>query len=313
MLELGIKAIALSSEALQAATAEGRDLLKEIRQCKWAVVLLSAERLVSPEVDAIVRDPQFRKNLVLLGIDETHLLVPWGKDFRQAYRQMALLHKRLPKHTALVAVTATLAEGREMSSLISALGLKPGRFHCIRLSSERPNVRTIIQELTHTLGGYKFPDILYLLAPPIKSVIYCQTIDLSFRVACYAWNQYPSGTVGRLENVRLWSSLTSAAYNQRTLELFENNINTTTIVATIAFGMGMNLRNITHSVNLGLPTTLSALVQQNGRAGDVVRCWASLGAALQTDLMLQFPRQFLRCRVAERRLFPRMYFHRAYW
>lgn len=50
---------------------------------------------------------------------------------------MAFLHKRLPKHTALAAVTATLAEGREVSSLISALDSKSGQFHCIRLSSER--------------------------------------------------------------------------------------------------------------------------------------------------------------------------------
>lgn len=104
MVELDIRSVALSNATLQAAKSEGRDLLKEIKQCKWSVVLLSAERLVSPDVDSILRDKDFRANLVLLGIDEAHLLVPWGKDFRKAYHQMALLHKRLPKHTALVAV-----------------------------------------------------------------------------------------------------------------------------------------------------------------------------------------------------------------
>lgn len=75
-----------------------------------------------------------------------------------------------------------------------------------------------------------------------------------------AWDHYLVGTTVRLENVRLWSSLSSASYNERTLKLpFEESSDTTTIVATIAFGMGMNLRNLTYSVNLGLLTTLSAL------------------------------------------------------
>ncbi|KDR68076.1 hypothetical protein GALMADRAFT_161187, partial [Galerina marginata CBS 339.88] len=100
----------------------------------------------------------------------------------------------------------------------------------------------------------------------IKAVIFCKTIDLAFRVALYGWNIYPNG-VRRLDNVRLWTSITSASYNVRTLDLFQNNEETSTIVATIAFSLGMNLRNITDSINLGLPSSLAALVQQNGRAG----------------------------------------------
>ena len=137
---------------MQAAKSEGRDLLKEIRQCKWS------------------------------------------------YHQMALLHKRLPKHTALVAVSATLSRV-DFVSLCSALDLKPGSFHCIRLSSERPNVRTIVRELTHPLGGYQFPDIKYLFRAPVKSVIYCNTIDLGFRVACYGWSLPCALGSRRLHNV----------------------------------------------------------------------------------------------------------------
>ena len=65
--------------------------------------------------------------------------------------------------------------------------------------------------------------------------------------------------------------MTSPSYNLRTLELFQDNLDTSIIVATIAFGMGMNIKNITYSINLGLPDTLEALVQQNGRAGRDLR------------------------------------------
>jgi hypothetical protein len=255
----------LTAESLQAASLEGRNLFSEIQQCQWPVVLLSAERLASTEIDKILRDETFRENLVLLGIDEAHVLVPWGKDFRQAYRQIPLLRKRLPPHTAIVTVTATLSAGRDFTSLCNELGFKHGRYHCIRLSSERPNVQMIVRELTHTLGGYQFPDILWAFKHGVKTVVYCRTLDLCFRVALYGWRQSPA--VVALDNVRLWTSITSPSYNDRTLELFKTREETTTIVASIAFGMGMNVQNISDVINLGLPSTLCNLVQQNGRAG----------------------------------------------
>ena len=229
-------------------------------------MLLSAERLVSPDVDAIFRNEKFRENLILLGIDEAHVLVPWGKDFRKAYHQIFLLRRRLPAHTALITVSATISPGPEFNSLCERLELKAGKYYTIRESSERPNVRMIFKQLTHGLGGYQFPDIAWVFRRGVKAVVYCCSLDLVFRVGYYGWNSYPEGS-RRLDNVRLWTSITSAAYNNRTLDLFKSEEDTSVIVASIAFGMGMNLRNITDSINLGLPTTYAGLIQQNGRAG----------------------------------------------
>ncbi|KAF9479447.1 hypothetical protein BDN70DRAFT_878717, partial [Pholiota conissans] len=64
------------------------------------------------------------KTSFFLVIDDAHVLYPWGKDFRKAYREIALLHRRLPGHIGLVAC---------------------------------PNIRIICKELTHTLGGSEFP------------------------------------------------------------------------------------------------------------------------------------------------------------
>lgn len=266
MQEFGLSSISLSAKTLADASNEGRDLYNEIRRGQWSIIFVSAERLISREFDHLIRDVKFRESLVLFGIDEAHVLVPWGRDFRVAYRQIGSLHKRLPSHVARIAVTATLAPGKDFHALLEALQLKNEGFHCIRLSSERPNIRTIVVELSRSLNTHTFPDINFVFQPGIKAVVYCSTIDLAFRVAMYGWRQYPPGAE-RLKNVRLWNSMTSTSYNARTLELFRNNVNTSVIVATVAFGMGMNIKNITHSINLGLPDTLEALVQQNGRAG----------------------------------------------
>ncbi|PPQ95546.1 hypothetical protein CVT26_008571 [Gymnopilus dilepis] len=264
--DIGLGSVAVCAETLTRFSQDGRDLFREIRQCQWPIVLLSPERLTSKEVDVVLRDEYFRSNLILFGIDEAHVLVPWGKEFRKAYHQISSLLKRLPSHTTLVAVTATLSAGNDYVSLCNELNLKPGRFNCIRLPSERPNLRTIYRDLTHTLSGYHFPDIEWVFKRGVKCILYCQTIDLGFRVAMYGWSLYPDGA-SRLQNVRLWSSITSDLYNSKTLELFRDREDTTVIVATIAFGMGMNLRNVIQSINLGLPSSFPALVQQNGRAG----------------------------------------------
>ncbi|KAF8716103.1 hypothetical protein AX14_012422 [Amanita brunnescens Koide BX004] len=266
MQEFGLSSISLSAKTLVEASNEGRDLYNEIRCGRWSIIFVSPERLISREFDHLIRDVHFRESLVLLGIDEAHVLVPWGHDFHVAYRQIGSLHKRLPSHVARIAVTATLAPGKAFNALLEALQLKDEGFHCVRLSSERPNVRTVVTELSCSLNAHTFPDIDFVFQPGIKAVIYCRTIDLGFRVAMYGWRQYPPGAE-QLKNVRLWNSMTSTSYNANTLELFRNNVNTSVIVATIAFGMGMNIKNIMHSINLGLPDTLEALIQQNGRAG----------------------------------------------
>jgi len=207
--------------------------------------------------------PNFRQNFVLLGTDEAHVLVPWGKTFRKAYQQIPHLIRRLPDDTSVGSASATLSEKDELG-LCSALGfnIKRGDVHRMRLSCERPNVRMIVMELTHGLHGYGFSDIAWAFRQGVKAVVYCTTLELCFRVAIYGWRQYPGGSQP-LKNVRVWTSITSSSYNSCTLNLFENNADTSVIVATVAFGMGMNIQNIVHSTNLGLPTSLSGLHQQN--------------------------------------------------
>jgi len=96
---LGLRALSLNAETLQLAAKNGRNVIDEIGCCLWEIVFLFAERLSSPEINKLIRDDRFRRNIILLGIDEAHLLVPWGKECRKAYHQIPLLRARLPGHT----------------------------------------------------------------------------------------------------------------------------------------------------------------------------------------------------------------------
>ncbi|KAG6907427.1 hypothetical protein DXG01_008892 [Tephrocybe rancida] len=267
--EIGMCAIALNAETLTAASKEGRNLYQEIAACNWPIVFLSAEHLVSTDFNAVVRDDIFRENIAVLGIDESHILVPWSVDFRQAYQQVPLLKKRLPDHVALVVITATLAPGPE-KALCRALKLKDGTYHTLRLSCECPNVQTVILELGHTLANLTFPAIEWVFRTPrIKAVVYCRTLELVYCVTRYGWSFFPPTEEGP-SHVRMWSALTSPRHNRDTLEGFKDEASIQVIVTTIGFGMGMNLKNIKYSINLGIPDSCDALFQQNGQAGDLV-------------------------------------------
>ncbi|KAH7914697.1 ATP-dependent DNA helicase RecQ [Hygrophoropsis aurantiaca] len=266
MMELGIKAIAVNSTTIRSAYDDGRNIFKEIRRCEWAAVLLSVELLCSEHVEDILEDDNFLNNLVQLGLDETHVVLEWGGDFRPAYCQLGLIHKRLPSRVPLLAVTATLEPGRAYDDICKTLNLRKGEFFSQRLSSERTNVRTVIHELSHNLNGTEFPELAWLVAPGGKSIAYCKTIEQGYRLYKYLASTLPPGD-SRRRRVRVWSSITPADYNAETLRLFREDPDTCCIVATVAFGMGMNLRNVINSVNVGVPKTGNLWIQQNGRAG----------------------------------------------
>lgn len=262
MAEYGLKAIALHSETVR---KRGPRIYEEICRGDWPVVLLSPERLASPEVNRIIRDDQFLDKLVILGIDELQTLLSWGKEFRKAYLQIGVLRKRLQPHTVCIGVTGTLPDGPAVTEIAKALSLSPGQYKLHRETNERPNVRVVMQELSRPLTGYEFPDLHWIVQGKSKVIVFCASIDLCFRVAVYLWSHLPPDR--RLHRIRLWCSLTSEDHNARTLELYRDDPDCIAIVATVAFAMGMNLRNVEQVVNLGLPDSLDMWVQKELRAG----------------------------------------------
>jgi superfamily II DNA helicase RecQ len=79
MRRYGVSAVSLDSGSIAAAQERGQNLLKEVEQCRWSVVIVSPERLTSPSFD--LRSTTFRANLTLYVIDEAHVVVPWSPQF----------------------------------------------------------------------------------------------------------------------------------------------------------------------------------------------------------------------------------------
>lgn len=183
------------------------------------MVFLSPERLTSSEFDTILCHKPFQNSVTLLRLDKVHILEPWSKDFCPVYHQMAKVHYRLPPALALVAIFASVTPGKDFAAICKALNLKKRGYYCFHLLNERPNIRSVIQELFYPLSRYHFLDIAWIVNKDHKCVMYCYTIDLGFYVAMYLWSLFEPRE-HRLKCVHVWNSLTSAIYNEDTLQLF---------------------------------------------------------------------------------------------
>ncbi|KAJ7488752.1 hypothetical protein B0H11DRAFT_1720310 [Mycena galericulata] len=163
--------------------------------------------------------PVFRSSILFTTIDEAHLINEWGADFRVSFKMIGIFVRgRLPPSTSVVALSATLAPGKDTKDVCKSLGLYGDSFRLIRRSNERPNVRLSLQVLTHGLASLEFPDLLPCLLSGRKMCIHCPTLDLLFRVYVYIWRLQPL-SADKLRRTHMYHSLCSTEYNQETIRL----------------------------------------------------------------------------------------------
>ncbi|KAJ7895792.1 hypothetical protein B0H13DRAFT_2523610 [Mycena leptocephala] len=149
-------------------------------------------------------------------------------------------------------------------------------FRLVRRSNERHNIQSLLSSLTHGLGGDIFPDLLQYLKDNRKSIIYCATIELCWRVYIYLLRLLPPGPQ-RLRRVRLYHAMCWEDENEQTVRMIRDEPDCPVVVATVAFGQGFNIRVLLDSLMLGVPKTVAQTLQQAGR---VVRDQVSNGRAV---------------------------------
>ncbi|KAJ7464089.1 P-loop containing nucleoside triphosphate hydrolase protein [Mycena latifolia] len=264
---LRVPALACTSETLTEARKAGRNLTAEIAECRWAIICIDPEHLTDKQWERITNSQVFRENIVFACVDEGHLIDEWGLESRPAFRRIGpFLRGCLPPHISIFALSATIQPGAMTKSICRVLGLRPNVFHLLRRSNERTNIQFLIQPLTHGLGGTEFPDLLQYLADGRKTIIYCATIELCWRVFVYLFRLLPPGP-RRLRRVRLYHAMCWPEENEKTVALIRDDPLCQIIVATVAFGQGFNVKSLLDSIQLGVPKTVAQALQQGGRVG----------------------------------------------
>jgi len=186
-----------------------------------------------------------------LTIDEAHCISEWGHDFRPEYRQLAALRGRFP-NLPVLALTAT-ATNRVRKDIITSLQMRnPAVFVA---SFDRPNLFLEVKEKTKAFKQLtaflnKFPDQ--------SGIIYCASRNETDRVA--------TKLAERGFSVRPYHAGMTAKARTRNQEAFIRD-DVRIIVATIAFGMGINKPDVRFVVHYDLPKNIESYYQQIGRAG----------------------------------------------
>ena len=193
-----------------------------------------------------------RAPIALFAIDEAHCVSQWGHDFRADYLQLGILHDQFPD-IPRIALTAT-ADARTRSEIIKRLDLDGARQFVSGF--DRPNIRYTIG-LKHN-AKHQLQQFLTEQHNNDAGIIYClsrkKTEDIAFWLQGEGFNALPyhAGL-----DVKTRS-------NHQARFLREESV---IIVATVAFGMGIDKPDVRFVVHLDLPKTVESYYQETGRAG----------------------------------------------
>jgi len=264
--QLGVRAGFLNSTLDYDSQA---DIEQAVMRGEIDLLYVAPERLLTERMLGLLD----RAPLSLFAIDEAHCVSQWGHDFRKEYQQLRILHERYPG-VPRIALTAT-ADCRTREEIIQQLGLQQARVFIN--SFDRPNIRYAIAE------GQNSRDQLWRFLqqehPDDAGIVYCLSRKKVESIA--AWLE-GKGRVALPYHAGL-----PAATRQRHQERFlrEDGV---IIVATIAFGMGIDKPDVRFVAHLNLPKSIEAYYQETGRAGrdgEPANAWMAYG--LQDVIMLR--------------------------
>jgi len=246
--ELGVAAEFLNSSlAPDAAARVERDVVAGVVK----LLYVAPERLLTPRFLALLDRLHAVDGLALFAIDEAHCVSQWGHDFRAEYLQLSVLAERYPR-VPRIALTAT-ADAMTRTEIRERLRLQDAREFVA--SFDRPNIRYTIAERDDERR-----QLLAFLAERTgeAGIVYClsrkkvDTIAAGLAKSGFRALPYHAG-MGADER---------RAHQQRFLR--EDAV---IIVATIAFGMGIDKPDVRFVAHLDLPKSIESYYQETGRAG----------------------------------------------
>jgi ATP-dependent DNA helicase RecQ len=264
--QAGVRAAALHSRL---PPGEAVEIEHAVRRAELDLLYISPERLVTPRC----LDLLSRGRLALFAVDEAHCISQWGHDFRPEYQQLSVLKERFPG-VPLLTLTAT-ADAPTRRDIVAQLRLAEARVFAA--GYDRPNLfYRVVTKLKPLEQLWRFLSVDH---PDDAGIVYCLTRraveDTARWLEARGWRALP-----------YHAGLADAA-RERNQERFLRDEGIV-IVATVAFGMGIDKPNVRFVAHLDAPKNLEAYYQETGRAGRdglPADAWMSYGIADVMNLL----------------------------
>ncbi|MBL8848992.1 MAG: DNA helicase RecQ [Planctomycetaceae bacterium] len=244
LTEIGIPAAAVHSALLP---SEKQRIAEDIRAARLKLLYVAPERLVTERMLTFLR----QQTVSFIAIDEAHCISAWGHDFRPEYRRMGELREQFPG-VGVHAFTATATE-RVRQDIAGQLHLQSAEFHVG--SFDRPNLHYRVERRSDK--DQQIRDVLQRHAGD-AGIIYCisrKEVDALAEALQSAGVKAVPYHAGLPDEVR-----------HRNQDAFLNE-QADVVVATVAFGMGIDKSNVRFVVHTGAPKSLEHYQQETGRAG----------------------------------------------
>jgi ATP-dependent DNA helicase RecQ len=246
----GVAAAAITS-ALDPAEMVAR--LRELEAGAFTTVYVAPERFRSPSFMAVLA--RLAPRLSLFAVDEAHCVSQWGHDYRPDYLRLGSAIARL-RPARLLAVTAT-ATPRVRQDIIQKLGME-NPVVVVR-GFDRPNLRFLVEEIDRARG--KLPRILSLVTERRRDGVALVYAATRRRAETYAAHLINGGIRAAVYHAGLDADERDRVQDGFMAGRFD------VVVATSAFGMGIDKADVRVVVHADMPRTLDAYYQECGRAG----------------------------------------------
>ncbi len=246
--ELRIPAMMLASSQ---PWEEQRAVMDRMRDGFRGLLFVAPERFAAPGFQAIITS----RKLSLLAIDEAHCISQWGHDFRPEYLRLGEVRQQLGDPLT-VALTAT-ATSQVRQDIVRSLRLSDAAIHVTGF--DRPNLR--YQSITFRKAKDKQDELVdYLRRRKTGGIVYCSTRKRVEMVTDLLASELRGRPI-----VAYHAGMDPEARQTNQQRFIEHE--EAIVVATNAFGMGINKPNLRYVVHFNLPGSLEAYYQEAGRAG----------------------------------------------